>query len=232
MNQDAARRVAPPPPSRSSTPTDAAPGTASSPDGTRRALLNAARRLFSRRGFDGTSVRAITREAGANLGAITYHFGSKRALYAAVLEEGLRPLADRVKAAAEAEGTARERMIRVVEAYFEHLGRRPDLPRLLLQEVAAGKTPPEVVVEIMQRVAGTVAGLQRAGVEDGSVRGGHPYLTALSVVSQPVFFTLVSPLLHVVAGVDLTDLDTRVRVLEHIKAFAYAGLDPAQDGPS
>ncbi|HUP51685.1 MAG TPA: helix-turn-helix domain-containing protein, partial [Longimicrobiales bacterium] len=82
-------------------------------DATRADLLAAARRLFAQRGFDGTSVRAITREAGANLGAVTYHFGSKRALYAAVLEQGLRPIAQRVRAAAASEGTAMERMLRV-----------------------------------------------------------------------------------------------------------------------
>lgn len=195
-------------------------------DVTRKALLVAARRLFTRRGFDGTSIRAITREAGANLGAITYHFGTKRALYAAVLEDGLRPLADKLALAAKAPGPAAERMIRVVETYFDYLETQPDLPRLLLQEVAAGKTPPEVVVEIIQGVAGTIAGLQREGVEEGSVRPGQPYLTALSVVAQPVFFTLVSPLLHVVAGIDLTDPDTRRMALEHIKAFAHAGLAP------
>jgi AcrR family transcriptional regulator len=207
------------------------PGTGPGEE-TRKALLAASRRLFGLRGFDGTSIRAITRMAGANLGAVTYHFGSKRALYGAVLEDGLRPLAERVAAAAQSDGTGRERMLRVVEAYFAHLESRPDLPRLLLQEVAAGKTPPEVVVEIIQGVAGTIARLQREGVADGSVRSGHPYLAALSVVSQPVFFTLVGPLLHVVAGIDLGDPDTRRGVLEHVQAFVHAGLAPRQETSS
>ena len=66
---------------------------------TRTELIAAGRKLFGRRGFDGASIRAITKEAGANLGAVTYHFGSKHGLYSAVLEEGLRPMAARVQAA-------------------------------------------------------------------------------------------------------------------------------------
>jgi AcrR family transcriptional regulator len=139
-------------------------------------VIAAGRKLFAERGYDGASVRAITREAGANLGAVTYHFGSKRGLYAAVLEQGLRPLADRVQAVARSEGTALERMLGVVRTYFDHLGERPDLPRLLLQEIAAGKQPPSVVLDIVRTLKESIAGLQVQGVADGSVREAHPVL--------------------------------------------------------
>lgn len=193
---------------------------------TRADLIAAGRTLFAQKGFDGTSVRALTTEAGTNLGAITYHFGSKRGLYAAVLEDGVRPLARRVARAAEAEGTARERMLGVVEAYFDHFTDHPDLPHLLLQEVAAGKEPPDVILEIVQSVKQTIARLQMEGVDDGSVRAGHPVLTALSVVSQPIYMTLIAPLLRRLGGVDLNDPEDRRQVVAHTLAFVEAGLRP------
>lgn len=193
---------------------------------TRADLVAAGRKLFSQKGFDGTSVRALTAEAGTNLGAVTYHFGSKYGLYTTVLEDGLRPLAHRVTRAAASEGTARERMLAVLEAYFEHLAEHPDLPHLLLQEVAAGKEPPDVIIEIIQSVKSTIAGLQVEGTRDGSVRPGHPVLTALSVVSQPIYLTLISPLLRRVGGIDLSDPDVRRRAVAHTLAFVSAGLEP------
>jgi len=195
---------------------------------TRADLLAAGRKLFARRGFDGTSVRAITRAAGANLGAVTYHFGSKRALYSAVLEQGLRPIAERVHEAARSDGSGLDRMLRVVEAYFEHFQENPDLPHLLLQELAAGKKPPPIVVEIVRGVKETIAGLQQAGVADGSVRPGHPALTALSVISQPIYLALVAPLLRAVGPFDLSDPEARQMALDHILAFVRAGLEPAR----
>ena len=193
---------------------------------TRSDLVCAARSLFAHQGFDGTSVRAITQLAGTNLGAVTYHFGTKRELYSAVLEDGLRPIAARVAEAAASEGPALERMLRVVEAYFEHFEHHPDLPHLLLQEVAAGKEPPTVVREIVSRVKETIARLQVEGVADGSVRPGHPVLTALSVVSQPVYLTLVAPLLRSIGDLDLTDSETRRMAIEHTTAFVRAALEP------
>ena len=192
---------------------------------TRAELLRAARTLFGQRGFDGASVRAITQLADTNLGAITYHFGTKRELYAAVLEEGLRPLAEKVVAAAESDGPALQRMVHVVEAYFDHFEVHPDLPHLLLQEIAAGKEPPAVVLEIIGRVKQVIAGLHVEGVEDGSVRPGHPVLGALSVVSQPIYLTLVAPLLKSVGDIDLSDPETRRMALEHTTAFVRAGLE-------
>ncbi|MDR3567406.1 MAG: TetR family transcriptional regulator [Syntrophobacteraceae bacterium] len=48
---------------------------------TRDRLLDAAERLFGLRGYDGVGMRMLAEEAGVNLGAATYHFGSKDALY-------------------------------------------------------------------------------------------------------------------------------------------------------
>jgi len=212
---------------------DGAPtGLDSAGDDTRRALIAAGRALFATQGFDGTSVRAITERAGVNLGAITYHFGSKRELYGAVLEAGLRPLADRVVAVGTGHGTADERMSRVVAAYFDHFREHPDLPRLLLQEVAAGKEPPPVVAETLQRVMAALAELHGEGVEEGSMRPGDPLLTALSVVAQPIHMTLVAPLLKAFGGVDLLHPSTRRSAVAHATAFVRGGLRPDLVGGS
>jgi AcrR family transcriptional regulator len=51
---------------------------------TKERILDVAERLFAEKGYSGTSLRAVTAAAGANLAAVNYHFGSKRALLRAV----------------------------------------------------------------------------------------------------------------------------------------------------
>lgn len=106
---------------------------------TRTLLLAAARPLFARQGFAGTSVREITRAAGVNLGAVTYHFGSKQALYEEVLARAARPLVEAVGGPEGAGASGRdatdgiEAALRtLLTAQREH----PDLPGLLFQEAA------------------------------------------------------------------------------------------------
>lgn len=74
-----------PNPSPATEPTDL-PGT------TRAAILDAAERLFSKNGVDGTSMREISKEAGVNLGAINYHFGAKDRLALEVFARRLQPV--------------------------------------------------------------------------------------------------------------------------------------------
>ena len=49
-------------------------------------IIDTAQRLFSLKGFDGTSVRDIAEEAGVNVAMISYYFGSKEKLLEAIFE--------------------------------------------------------------------------------------------------------------------------------------------------
>src|SRR6204780_3956934 len=49
-------------------------------------ILDAAERLFAKHGFYGVSVRDITEAAGVDVALVSYHFGGKRELFAAVFQ--------------------------------------------------------------------------------------------------------------------------------------------------
>ncbi|KIZ47266.1 MULTISPECIES: TetR/AcrR family transcriptional regulator [Rhodopseudomonas] len=53
-----------------------------STDSTRTSILSAAERLYAERGFGEVTLRDIVAEAGVNLAAVNYHFGSKDELIA------------------------------------------------------------------------------------------------------------------------------------------------------
>jgi TetR/AcrR family transcriptional regulator, regulator of cefoperazone and chloramphenicol sensitivity len=59
------------------------------PKSTREKILDAAEKRFAEHGFHGASMREILREAGANSASGHYHFGSKDAIYRAVIERWL-----------------------------------------------------------------------------------------------------------------------------------------------
>jgi AcrR family transcriptional regulator len=59
---------------------------------TKDSILNAAERLFAERGYEATSLRAITAAAGANLAAVNYHFRSKEQLLQALFTRRLEML--------------------------------------------------------------------------------------------------------------------------------------------
>ena len=62
------------------------------PNAARERLLAAAERSLMESGYERLSLRAVNAAAGMNPAAVHYHFGSKDALVAALLEERLGPL--------------------------------------------------------------------------------------------------------------------------------------------
>ena len=57
-------------------------------------ILTAAARLFAARGLAGAGLREITAEAGVNLAAVNYHFGSKEGLLEALFAQRAKPITE------------------------------------------------------------------------------------------------------------------------------------------
>ena len=89
---------------------------------TRERILDAAERLFMQSGYEGTSMRMITGEAGVNLAAVNYHFGSKEALLREVFRRRLTWLnRERLIALDALEAAARGEPLKpsaILEAFF------------------------------------------------------------------------------------------------------------------
>ena len=188
------------------------------------ALLDAARELFAERGFDGASVRAITERAGVNLGAVTYHFGSKEALYHRVIETFLAPLRERVVAAAGGEGAPLDRIGAMLAAAFDHYASDPAMPRLILQQVASGRSAPPPARAWIRQAVGLLAGSIEAGQADGSVRPGDPRFLALAAIAPTVLVHLLRRPIEDSIELDFSDAAVRRAFRETILASVRASL--------
>jgi AcrR family transcriptional regulator len=88
-------------------------------------LLDAAERLFAEHGYDGVGIRQLADQAKVNLGAVTYHFGSKKALFIETFMRRFRPTnAERLRSLREAEALADGRPLSV-EKIVECMIRSP-----------------------------------------------------------------------------------------------------------
>lgn len=194
------------------------------------ALLEAATALFAEHGYAGTSIRMITRAAGANLAAVTYHYGTKRELYGAVLWRVFEPLERDLATVLSLDVAPLDRVEAFLRALFGFLQTHEHMPHLMLHEVAAGRLPPEEGFGVIRNAMMGLASVIVEGQEDGSVVEGDPFLQAASVVAQPVYFALIR---RVAANMEL---EVRQRfppamavsdpeaVLEHAVAFARRAL--------
>jgi TetR/AcrR family transcriptional regulator len=111
---------------------------------TEQRILEAAERAFACHGLAGTRVREIAAAAGLNPATLYLYFASKRDLYQAVLDRGLRPISELVdRFVPDAE--RRSSVQRLVTEVLGYLARRPDLARLIYHEaIAQGELLPHL----------------------------------------------------------------------------------------
>jgi len=88
-------------------------------------ILDAARRVFEAEGLDGASVRAIATEAGYTPAALYFHFESKEAIYAEVLQESLERLGQAVETAVSGLRDPAARLRAAAMAFFEFYAKNP-----------------------------------------------------------------------------------------------------------
>jgi len=199
------------------------------PRDTRAAVLAAARKLFAQRGFDGTSTRAIATAAGANLGAIPYHFGTKDALYEAVLAAVAEPLVARVRAADAGARSPLDAIEAIVRAFAGYLADYPEVPALMVRELPLDRAVPAPQRQAMQTIMGLVSERIRAGQKAGSIVAGDPVLLTFSVVAQPMYWSLMRRRIDAVFGLNSGDPAVRTKVVEHLVGFARRGLGQGKE---
>src|SRR3954470_10478108 len=96
-------------------------------------ILSEATRLFAGKGVDGTSIQEISDAVGVRKPSLLYHFPSKEALHASVLEDLLSRWNEIVPRLLRA--VAREdRFDAVLDACIAFFPADPDRARLLLRE--------------------------------------------------------------------------------------------------
>jgi AcrR family transcriptional regulator len=171
------------------------------PEGTRQALILAGIRLFGRQGFSATSVRQLAQEAGANIAAITYHFGGKDGLRTACAEEfgrrmgaalGARP----VSADTRPEG-AREDLRGIVRAMVGFLlgaEGASELVPFMLRELAEDGPGIDIVYRgfaepMHRRLCLLWARATGAEPEDESVK-----LAVFALIGQLIYFRIGRPI--------------------------------------
>ncbi len=146
----------------------------------RRALLQGAMLLLERKGPLGVGLRAAARLAGVSQTAPYRHFPDKESILAALAEQGLRELGDRMSAAARAHADPQQALLAIGETYVLLAAERPNLFRLMFgQEVADKDRYPAVRdagMRAYQVLIDAIAAAQRAGV----VRPGDTDALALS----------------------------------------------------
>ena len=127
--------------------------------GAREALVNAAKVLFAKRGFDGVTVREIAEAAGVNFSLVRYHFGDKVGVYKACLAQYGNARYKSAVRILEPVKTTEEFKIRlkiIINEIIDSLLDEPDISRMMMREMESEEPlAEEIVKETLVKMAKT-----------------------------------------------------------------------------
>jgi AcrR family transcriptional regulator len=135
----------------------------------RRLILDAAVRVFARKGYHTSRVGDIAEEAGVAHGLLYHYFRSKEELLTTIFRETWRDVLDAVHAVEETDESARERLAGIAKILLRAWRRDPDLVRVLVLEVTRSGHLAGEMDEIVASFAAIQEIVER-GQADGSIR--------------------------------------------------------------
>jgi AcrR family transcriptional regulator len=167
-------------------------------------IKEAARKLFTQKGFAATRTRDIAEEAGINLALLNYYFRSKQKLFDIIMMENFRQFIQGISFNFLSTGTTLEEKIgKVVTMYIDFLTQNPDLPLFILNELR--NNPEQLAANIDGEIGHTRAelfGQLKAAAAAGKIGDLNPFHLMANLVGLTVFPFVGRPILQKVTGVN------------------------------
>ncbi|WP_422421441.1 TetR/AcrR family transcriptional regulator [Pseudomonas sp. GZD-222] len=132
---------------------------------TRATLLATARKVFSERGYAETSMDDLTAQAGLTRGALYHHFGDKKGLLAAVVEQIDAEMDARLQAISDTVGDTWEGFFQRCQAYLQ-MALEPEIQRIVLRDARAvlGGASPDAQRHCVESMQSLINKLIQQGV--------------------------------------------------------------------
>ncbi len=166
-------------------------------------ILQAAKKLFTRKGFAAVRTRDIAKEAGINLALLNYYYRSKEKLFDIVMMENFRQFIRGISIRLTDGSTPLPEKIRkVTTAYIDFLIGNPDLPLFILNELRGN--PSELANRLHQEIGPArqhMINELTAAAKDGKLPPLHPFHFIANLVGLTVFPFVARPLLQRITGV-------------------------------
>ena len=171
----------------------------------------AARIVFTKKGYAATKTRDIAEQAGLNLALLNYYFRSKERLFEIVMIEKVQQLLAFMSPVLNNPDTSlHEKIDLITPSYIDMLIKNPDLPMFVLSEI---KSNPERFAKMIQ-TNGNV--LQSSFIRQiaGKKKDVNPVQLFLNFLGMLVFPFIVQPVLQTI--VPMSE-EAYIRLLEQRK---------------
>ena len=196
------------------------------------AILAAAAREFSERGFAGARVDRIARRARVNKAMLYYHFKSKQSLYRTLLLGMFSLVAARLQTIAALDRSPGEKIDLAIEGMATFIQDHSFFPAIMLREVAEGGAHLDrETLKALGAVPAAVALIVQEGVASGAFRPVNPVFAYFSMLTPIVLFLAGAPMRREISDLHVVNMRslTTAEFVQQLQESARRSL--ARDAP-
>jgi TetR/AcrR family transcriptional regulator len=160
------------------------------------AILEAAKKVFTKSGFSGARMQEIADEAKINKAMLHYYFRSKEKLFQVIIEDTMALVVEKFGQALESEGTVIEKFEKIIEVYISNIKENPHLPIFILHELSQNRLQfLDAMKGKIHRLPNFIDFFQQIQEEQeaGLIKPIPPIHLLLNVMSMCVFPFVVKP---------------------------------------
>jgi len=161
-------------------------------------ILEKAELLFAEHGFEGTSIRALAREAEVNIAMVSYYFGSKEKLFEALVEYRAAYLWGKLKALNEQSLNPIQRLEELIKAYVNRFLSQTRFHRILYREISLNRRQElhQNIADILMRNITEFRKIVSDGIEQGYFREVDVDLTIVTFIGTITQLITTSSIMH------------------------------------
>ena len=158
-------------------------------------IILSAERLFSEKGYEGTSVRDIADEAGVNLAMISYYFGSKEKLMEALFEQRTTNIKLKVESLLQDDQrTPLQKVEALADNYINRIIDKHGFFKIMLCEQLANKNTViiNLINDLKKRNTEEFGKLIKDGQQKGAFKKGIDVLLLMNMLIGSVTQTMIT----------------------------------------
>jgi AcrR family transcriptional regulator len=158
-------------------------------------ILTAARAVFAENGYSGTHMSEIALRADVNKATLYYQIGDKDTLYANVIHQVIGNIAQNIAQAVANANGPEEKIHVYINTIVEAVDKNPEIPSIMMREVASGgATMPRVVLEDIGSILTVVAEVLEEGIKKRVFIETVPFLIHMMVMGTILFYKKALPI--------------------------------------
>lgn len=151
-------------------------------------IIMTAQELFAKDGYAATSIDDIAKPCGVTKAAIYYHFKDKYELYAYILENNIKILADKIEKNVNKEAMLEEKLTSYIVTFARELNKNQDVAAMLMREMSNGaENMPIKALSQMLRTFKILTHILEKGIEEKVFKCMEPMLMQMMIVGSLSF---------------------------------------------